>query len=76
MRPEDLYEGNGAQGPSKATAVNGAFAMAVKKMSESTEAKGRGRGAAVSEALAMAVKKIFSGYKLSLTRIVVQAQRV
>ena len=66
MRPEDLYEGNGAQGPSKATAVNGAFAMAVKKMSESTEAKGRGRGAAVSEALAIAVKKIFSGYKLPL----------
>ena len=66
MRPEDLYEGNGAQGPSKATAVNGAFAMAVKKMSERNEAKGCGRGADVSGALAMAVKKIFSGYKLSL----------
>ena len=66
MRPADLYEGHGAQGPSKATAVNGAFAMAVKKMSESTEAKGRGRGADVSGALAMAVKKIFSGYKLPL----------
>ena len=66
MRPEDLYEGNGAQGPSKATAVNGAFAMAVKKMSKRNEAKGCGRGADVSGALAMAVKKIFSGYKLSL----------
>ena len=66
MRPEDLYEGNGAQGPSKATAVNGAFAMAVKKMSERNEAKGCGRGADVSGALAMAVKKIFSGYKLPL----------
>ena len=66
MRPEDLYEGNGAQGPNKATAVNGAFAMAVKKMSERNEAKGCGRGADVSGALAMAVKKIFSGYKLSL----------
>ncbi len=66
MRPEDLYEGNGAQSPSKATAVNGAFAMAVKKMSERNEAKGCGRGADVSGALAMAVKKIFSGYNLSL----------
>ena len=66
MRPEDLYEGNGAQGPSKATAVNGAFAMAVKKMSERNEAKGCGRGADVSGALAMAAKKIFAGYKVSL----------
>ena len=66
MRSEGMSERNGARGPSEATAVNGAFAMAVKKMSESTEAKGCGRGADVSGALAMAVKKNFSGYKLSL----------
>ena len=66
MRPEDLYEGNGAQGPSEASAINGAFAMAVKKIAERNEAKGRSRCADVSGALAMAVKKIFSGYKLSL----------
>ena len=66
MRSKGMFESNGAQDPSKATAVNGAFAMAVKKMSESTEAKGCGRGADVSGALAMAVKKNFSGYKLSL----------